>query len=221
MTVRLISRLKNIPRVVRFAFLACALAVLAGGIVYSQGFGAVVWNSGDIFVGFDNQFGSDLNPGHYRVYDGTATDSTFATPKDDVSLGAVPSYTAACAIDATSPTLDLWTVGFWDNVIRQFPGTAPHSPAAMTLDMSALVGTNAGGVGAVTSMAFGHDGTFYVSNTYGTKPQIFHFAKPAAPGAQPTLLNSFTVDIGNSNRGVDWIDLSADQGTLYYVANSD
>jgi hypothetical protein len=210
MAARLVSKLKKIPRVVRFALVGCVLAA-GGGFVYSHA--ATTWNPGDIFIGLDNQFaGGDLNPSHFQVMDSTGV------VKDDVSQVALASFTAACAMDPTTPNVDLWTAGFWDNKIRQFSGVVPHSKI-MEMDLSPLTGGAAAGA-AVTSLVWASDGTFYASSTYGT-PQIFHFAKAATVGGQPTLVEPpFTVD-ATGYRGVDWIDLAADQHTMYYTSIDD
>ncbi|HEX4348555.1 MAG TPA: putative Ig domain-containing protein [Vicinamibacterales bacterium] len=191
------------------------LAITAGLGLHAS---SVTWNINDIFVGFDNQFGAgDTNPSHYQVLDGST-----GVAKDDVSLNSVTSYTSGCAFDPNSTNVDLWTSGYWDKRVKHFSGIAPHN-LIEEINLSALGGTAVTGI-VFTKKSTGETGVYVSTSTPITSTntsQLYYFKTPLSAAALAgTPDATFNLDT-TGYRGIDWIDLAADQRTLYYSSLDD
>jgi hypothetical protein len=128
------------------------------------------------------------------------------------------SYTTGCAQDPV--TGDLVTTGFWSNVITRFPyGSA--SAATRGIDLGALtritcdqsLSDKFGKCGAPSSVVFDKQGNYYVGTTSGTN-KILKF------NAANQWVDTYTVPVPPPpfGRGTDWIELAADQVTMYYTS---
>jgi len=104
-----------------------------------------------------------------------------------------PSYTYGMAFDRDG---NLYVTNFGHGQVTKFTNTG------------VLVGTVATGLSGPESLVFDSAGNFYVSNANSNQ-----LNKYASDNATP---EQFTLAV--ENRGVDWIDLGADQCTMYYTS---
>jgi hypothetical protein len=194
------------------------------------------WCSGDVFLGlgetkYVQQFDANDNPildeyGNpvwtYVVENGgqfKVVNSRAVAQQNDVILDSGLGLTPACAVDAE--TGDLWTAGDWTNRIshiRAPTGGAGHQLLG-SIDLSSHTPTSGcsdygwarPGCGAVRSIVFDRSGNLYVGTDFGTN-KIFKVSKDG------TLLDTYTVPVSPDLRGPGWIDLAADQETMFYTA---
>ena len=159
-----------------------------------------------------------------------APDPTLPRPGEYVQLDAMGQplgaslfdrgldQTMACAVDPH--TGDLWTTGLWTNLISHVVAptgtTAPTlldaidvTPYTRTAACGTVPGNPRAGCGSAVSLVFDQAGDVYVGTVDGTN-QILKFS---AAGA---FLQAFTVPVGT--RGAGWLDLAADQRTMFYTS---
>jgi Putative Ig domain len=154
------------------------------------------------------------NGGQFKVLDsrGVVQDNELIS---DAGLAQTP----ACAIDPD--TGDLWAAGGWTSLISHIRAPSGGSGHQLlgSIDLTAYTST-AGcadhgwarpGCGPVRSLVFDGSGNLYVGTDFGTN-KIFKISKTG------TILDTYTVPIGPSSRGPGWIDLAADQETMFYAA---
>ena len=131
--------------------------------------------------------------GQYSVFD---NNGVF---KETISDG-LGGFTTGCAFN---PALDkLYTTNFTNTKVVVYNNASPHT-IAQTVDTAV---TSPGG--HTESVVFAADGEFYVGHPDGND-LIHHYT------AAGTLSATFAAAV--NDRGTDWLDLAADQKTLYYT----
>jgi hypothetical protein len=142
----------------------------------------------------DGDVFAGVGEGKYRVF------SNGGTFKEEVDNGTDPSENTGCAFD---PQDDLWTASFKNPArVVQLTGGHPHS-VLKTID------TEARGGDGTESIVFARDGSFYVGNADGNR-DVMKFS------AAGNFVRAFNV--ATDDRGSDWLDLAADQRTLFYTS---
>ena len=151
---------------------------------------ATDWAIGDVFAAV----GGGVGGGLYKVY---RNDGTFKeTISDDLG-----GFTTGCAF--SRGTSFLYTTNFSNTKVVKRSFGHPHD-IVQTIDTGA---TSPGG--ASESIVFDAAGNFYVGHAGGN--HLIH--KYDASGALQTTFNA-TID----QMGTDWIDLAADQKTMFYTS---
>ena len=133
-----------------------------------------------------------VSNGQYTVYD---NGGTF---KETLSDG-LGGFTTGCAFN---PALDkLYTTNFSTSNVVVYDNASPHA--------STPINTAAQGGGNAESIVFASNGDFYVGHAGGN-------ADIQRYNAAGTYQQSYNVGI--ERRGSDWIDLAADQQTMFYTS---
>ncbi len=133
-----------------------------------------------------------VSNGQYNVYDHTGA------LKDSVNDGH-GGFTTGCAFNGG---LDkLYTTNFTNTKVEVYDNAIPHT-------LSQTVDTAANGGSASESVVFASNGDFYVGNAGATAILRYN-----AAGA---FQQSYTA--ATEARGTDWLDLAADQKTLFYTS---
>ncbi len=153
--------------------------------------GLTAWTTGDVFVAVSN--------GSYKVY------SNSGAPKETISDG-LGGFTTGCAFDKD---FNLYTTNFSANKVVKYAGASPHTKL-QTIDTA---GPTPGVDLSNESIVFDSAGNFYVGHADGTSPDGRRIHKYSAAGG---LLATFTVV--TEARGSDWIELAADQKTIFYTS---
>lgn len=151
------------------------------------------WFPGDVFVA--------VGSGQYKVYHNTGTASS---PNyvlvETLTDGIGGSFTTGCALDSSS---NLFTTNFSNTKVVKFDANSPHS-VLQTID------TNARDSGGNSESVLFDS----VNNLFVGDPDGGHLLlKYDSTG---TFVTSFTPT--REARGTDWIDLAADQKTLFYTS---
>lgn len=134
-----------------------------------------------------------VSGGQYKVY------SNSGTFKETIS-DALGGFTTGCAFN---PALDkLYTTNFSSSTVVVYNDGSPHSIAQ-------TISTGAQGGGAAESIVFAANGDFYVGHAAGNR-DIQRY------NSGGTHQQSY--DVATENVGSDWIDLAADQKTMYYTS---
>lgn len=156
---------------------------------------AHVWSVGSIFAATSS--GQYVQFGNTGVLEDTL--NTFVP-------GPGGGYTAGCALSPGSQ--NLYTADFAEKKIIAMSGAALHSIAA-SIDLTA--GT--GATGRPESIVFASNGDFYVGLVDGApgEPNLLKYDK------NNNLLTTYTL-VTTDTRGVTWLDLAADQHTIYYTS---
>lgn len=131
--------------------------------------------------------------GQYNVYTNTGT--LVQTLTDNAHSG----YTTGCRFN--NDLTKLYTTNFSQDLVEIYDGNAPHNLLS-TIDTSSAGSSN-------ESLVFDKSGNFYVGHADGAHGII----KYSASG---TALATFFP--ATEDRGTDWIDLAADQKTLFYTS---
>jgi hypothetical protein len=134
-----------------------------------------------------------VSSGSYQVYDNAGSF------KETISDG-LGGYTTGCAFDSAG---DLYTTNFGHTRVIKYDDTHPH-PVLQTIDTDA-----ASHLGHSESIVFAANGDFYVGHPYGNRD--IHRYNAAGILQQ-------TYDVAGETRGSDWIDLAADQKTIFYTS---
>ena len=130
--------------------------------------------------------------GSYNVY------SNSGTFKETISDGS-GGFTTGCSFN---PSLDkLYTTNFSASKVVVYDNTSPHS----------IVQTITTGKAAAESIVFAGNGHFFVGGP--SDPEIEEY------DASGTLVDNDTV-AADGTGGPDWIDLAADQKTIFYTSES-
>lgn len=130
--------------------------------------------------------------GSYNVY------SNGGTFKETISDGS-GGFTTGCSFN---PSLDkLYTTNFSSSKVVVYDNTSPHS----------IVQTITTGKAAAESIVFAGNGHFFVGGP--SDPEIEEY------DASGTLVDNDTV-AADGTGGPDWIDLAADQKTIFYTSES-
>jgi hypothetical protein len=130
--------------------------------------------------------------GRYQVYDNAGAF------KETIVQPSSPARPTGCAFN---PTLDkLYTTEFLHSQVVVFDDASPHS-------VLQIVATSPGE--SSESIVFAADGSFYVGHADGDR-EIHHY------DAGGNLLATFSA--ATQNRGTDWLELAADQKTMYYTS---
>lgn len=171
-----------------FAFSAFVTLALVLFSVSSDTYAATAWNVGDVFAGVSN--------GSYNVYDNTgAFKETITDPQ-----GA--GYTTGCSFNNA---LDkLYTTNFSSSKVNVFDDASPHT-GVLANDPT----VDSPGVASTESIVFAANGDYYVGHADGTADVVKYNAAGVFQQAY---------DVPDDNRGSDWIDLAADQTTLFYTS---
>jgi len=135
-----------------------------------------------------------VESGTYQAYDNTGV------LKETITDG-LGGFTTGCAFN---PTLTkLYTTNFSNTKVIVYDNASPH-PILQTIDTGA---TSPGG--SSESIVFDAAGNFYVGHANGNT--LVH--KYDAAGNLVATYNAAT-----GNRGTDWLELAADQQTLFYTS---
>jgi hypothetical protein len=134
-----------------------------------------------------------ISDGTYQVYDNNGT------YKESISSG-LGGFTTGCAFD---PTLAmLYTTDFSDSIVTVYDDVHPHN-------ILTSIDTGLQGGSAAESIVFAANGDYYVGHA-GFDHDIQKY------DAADTFLQKF--DVAIENVGSDWIELAADQQTLFYTS---
>ena len=131
--------------------------------------------------------------GRYQVYDNAGNF------KETISDG-LGGFTTGCAFNPAEDRL--YTTDFSTNDVVVYDAASPHA-IAQTID------TTGSGALSNESVVFAGDGSFYVGHADGNKA-LQHY-DPSG-----TLIQEFFPAV--EARGTDWIDLAADQKTMFYTS---
>jgi hypothetical protein len=203
----------------------------SSGRVGAQGCPATPWNIGDVFVGV-----GFLDPVHYRnggVYRVLTPVGDLKNEPDLIEFSQ--GWATGCAVDPA--TGDLHTTSFDYMTMSRFGSAVPHTLAA-SLNVTTLVGAP-GGLPlpiptnmAVESIVFDRAGDMYVGaqvlpsneTSWLGHGWILKMSKTgvllgwwqvdAGAAQNPSHDPSISVDV----HGVDWLDLSLDETTIYYTS---
>lgn len=134
-----------------------------------------------------------VSSGSYGVY------SNGGTFKEVLSDG-LGGFTTGCSFDP--PRLKLYTTNFSSSRVVVWDDASPHP-------ILTVINSAADGGGSAESIAFDTLGNFYVGHAGGSR-QIHKY------DAAGTLLARYTV--ATERVGSDWIELAADQKTIYYTS---
>jgi hypothetical protein len=180
---------------------AIALSVLVVSFMaQSPALAATTWNEGDVFVG--------LGDGSYQVY---SNDGVF---KETIDTG-LGGFATGCAFNPDESLL--YTTAFSATKVVVFDNDSPH-------DIVQVVNTGAVSPnGHSESVVFAKNGDFYVGHPDGPQ-NLIHKYDPAG-----NLLATYAVAADTDglppfpggeprDRGSDWIDLAADQSTIFYTS---
>jgi uncharacterized repeat protein (TIGR01451 family) len=130
--------------------------------------------------------------GSYNVY------SNSGTFKETISDGS-GGFTTGCSFN---PSLDkLYTTNFSASKVVVYDNASPHS----------IVQTITTGKAAAESIVFAGNGHFFVGGP--SDPEIEEY------DASGTLVDNDTVAVDGTG-GPDWVDLGADQKTIFYTSES-
>jgi len=204
--------------------LASLVAVGAAGLtVHAQ---PPAWQPGDAFVGIGNiEYVCDssgncvpqiTNAGTYVVYDQNGN------PTGETLTDGGLQQTAGCAVD---PNGNLWTTGWYTSKLTQF-SAVDHSILSV-VDASAStvppdvtdVSLETGFPAGVESVVFDKHGHMFVGTVDGTNAILEYALDPSGVGVNPTQpIETFFPP--PDNRGTDWLDLAADQNTMFYTSES-
>lgn len=131
--------------------------------------------------------------GQYRVY------SNSGALKETISDG-LGGFTTGCAFN---PALDkLYATNFSSSRVIVYNDASPHSIAQS-------INTAPQGGGSAESVVFAQNGDFYVGHAFGDRD----VQRYNAAGVFQQKFNVATENVGS-----DWIDLAADQKTLFYTS---
>lgn len=114
-----------------------------------------------------------------------------------------PDFTTGCAFNNAGNKL--FTTDFSATRLTIYDNRAPH-PIDQTLNPGAKIGANS----HVESIVFDHAGNFYVGSPDGQKLLKY--------SPLTVLVATFAPAIEPGGRGIDWIDLAADQCTIFYTS---
>jgi hypothetical protein len=160
------------------------------------------WQVGDVFAGVGN--------GNYNVYNNSGTFKE--TINQGTAFGGQPQnstgFTTGCAFNP--PQDHLYTTNFSTSNVVRFQDPSPHSvdQTIVTPAQVSLPYTGAGDASS-ESVVFAANGDFYVGHADGT-------ADVHKYNSAGTFIRDF--DVATEIRGSDWLDLAADQQTLFYTS---
>jgi hypothetical protein len=154
---------------------------------------ATTWFPGDVFA--------SIGGGQYQVYHntGTATSPNYQLV-EILTDGSGNGFTYGCALDSAS---NLFTTNFSNTKVYKFDANPPHS-VINTIDTNA---TDPGG--NTESVLIDSSGNLYAGDPDGGR----HLLK-----YDPTLTSVTVFSPVIEHRGTDWIDMAADQKTLFYTS---
>jgi hypothetical protein len=136
-----------------------------------------------------------VGSGNYNVYDNTGI-------FQETTNNGMSGLTTGCAF---SPDLaQLYTTDFFGNVVS-IDAVHPHNVLS-TINLSL---SGSGTAGATESVVFAADGSYYVGTVDGDN-DIYLF------DAADIFVAQF--DVATESRGSDWLDLAADQKTMFYTS---
>jgi len=174
----------------RIRFAAIALALLGSGVAISllHAQGNPPWNVGDVFVA--------VGKGQYEVRDKTGslkqTITSSVNPKKDV---------AGCWFDSQ---FNLYTADFYNTKVVKYDITGSHAS-------SVFADTNAQAPnGNTESIVMAVNGDVYAGHAVTGK--LLRYRSDGA------FLASYTPALESGATGVDWIDLSTDQKTIFFTS---
>ncbi|MBI4136667.1 hypothetical protein HY469_01240 [Candidatus Roizmanbacteria bacterium] len=171
-----------------FTALVLVLLPLFMLVAVTTSHAATTWNVGDVFVG--------ISSGQYQVYDNAGVF------KETVTDAQGNGFTTGCAFNNA---LDkLYTTNFSNAKVNTFDNASPHT-ALQANDPT----VDSPGVLSTESIVFAANGDYYVGHADGTSDVV----KYNSGGVFQTAY-----DVPDDNRGSDWVDLAADQNTLFYTS---
>src|ERR1700730_10793259 len=170
--------------------LVLAILLLTASVCWGQ---ALTFQTGDVFAGIGN--------GQIQWYRPTPTEGGVVyTLLTTLIIPSTASFDTGMAFDAAG---NLYATDFSVGKVSKF-------------DIHGNPSLFASGFGAVNpeSLVFDNTGNLFVgdANSFGTESG----ATVWKLGSSGSLLTHFTV--GVENRGADWVDLAADQKTLFYTS---
>ncbi len=174
----------------KLGFITLALLLLGGMALISgpPAAHAVAFQTGDVFAATGGG-----NVQHWRPGTGL-----LATYNNGGSTS--PGWTTGMAFDSSN---NLYLTNFSDRTISRF-----DSNGTLT---DAVFATSPTGADSPESIVFDSAGNFYVGHADGNGDVALY-------NSSGTLLNTFNVFVDTGERGSDWIDLAADQQTIYYTS---
>jgi len=162
---------------------------LLSGAVNPSPVEASTWQIGDVFAGVES--------GDYKVYDNAGTF------KETISHPTFSGFTTGCAFnDVAFGGPDLYTTYFSAGSVVRYANAHPHG-VVQTIDVTLQGGA------APESIVFAANGDFYVGHASGDRD----IQKYNAAGVFQQKY-----DVATENVGSDWIELSADQMTMFYTS---
>lgn len=152
--------------------------------------GVTAWDPGDVVVA--------IGGGQYNVYDNLGVYKETITQTDGETSFA--GFTTGCAFDSSG---DLYTTNFSNTKVIKFEGDSPH-------DVLQVIDTAVQSPGGHSeSIVFAANGDFYVGHPDGND-DVHRY------NAAGTFQQAY--DVAIEARGSDWMDLAADQRTLFYTS---
>ncbi|HVL67909.1 MAG TPA: putative Ig domain-containing protein [Vicinamibacterales bacterium] len=195
------------------ALVAAVLCIAMPGTVRSQA-DLFPWKHGDVFVGIGEY---DVDGGKYLLFnpDGTPKGMTLQDALADFDYGV----TTGCAVGAPEVGEALYVTTFEGLKVRKFAAEAPHAQSTV-FDAAALL-ESPFETTAIESIVFDDAGNYYL----GAHGPQFYDSDLIYPYAYIYKFNSSdqlvrVYEVPNGERGVDWLDLGADNKTLYYTSES-
>jgi hypothetical protein len=176
------------PRRARRLLLFLAAVLASAAIFPLAAQGVTAWQVGDVFAGVSN--------GQYKVYD---NNGTF---KETISQG-VPGFTTGCQFNNAQD--HLYTTNFSTNQIFRFQDPSPHLIDQMVPTPGLTPPTDASN----ESISFMASGNYLVGHADGGA-DVHQYTETGLLVAE--------YDVGREFRGSDWIDLAANQTTLFYTS---
>lgn len=146
------------------------------------------WEIGDVFAGAT---APGTNPAGYTVYDNNGTFKEFVG-RSDLSGSAT-----GCRLDANNNLIGTF---FHEDVVVRFSSVDPH-PDFQTITFP--------GGNTPESVTLDAAGNFYIGNAHGDQ-DVYKYDLAG------NFLDQF--DVATGPEGSDWIDLAADQKTLFYTS---
>lgn len=169
--------------------LIAALIVGVLGVAVPVAASAATWNTGDVFAA--------IGDGKYNVYDNSGV---FKEQIDQVRPGA---FTTGCAFN--NDRTHLYTTNFTGNEIIRFQDAHPHAIDQFFATPGITLPPDA----ANESIVFMANGDYLVGHADGGRD--VHRYNPLGVLQQE-------YDVATEGRGSDWMDLAADQETLFYTS---
>jgi hypothetical protein len=168
-------------------------AVLACAVIFPLAAQSVTtWQTGDVFAG--------VGTGQYKVYDNAGTF------KETITQPTPSGFTTGCAFNNSES--HLYTTNFSLNEVVRFQSAPPAHLADQVLPTPGVTPTP-GPEASNESISFMASGNYLVGHADGGA-DVHQYTETALLVAE--------YDVATEDRGSDWIDLAANQTTLFYTS---